>query len=354
MCYTERKMKRINRVRFLAFLLCVLLFAPLCGDTGEKHTVPEALHGVWENEARFVEFTGDSMRIVLKPYYRFFYEPFPPLSCAGLPPSMYAPPEGVHSLSLRYPGEKHPYPFTLARAGDALFLNFMVRLPLSDDDAEQYGTIELPATGSGSTEPRDAANPATLDAELPAGLDGVWLPAGSVPALRLYPVEPAEDFFMVVFDGNRYFRIRYWKTEARERDLNGRFTGKNGKEYHLPKFFRIDGTLYTCISATGTIIRNFEQGRVRVEDGALRFDPDQVVFKGTEAAYRHPVRCTLDGDVLALGEPYLVRSVVTDLDAVIAEHNAKRRPPRKPIFDFMKLDFHWDEVERLRGNILDR
>ncbi len=314
----------------------------------EQISVPETLLGVWESDNRFVEFTENSMRIVLKPYYRFVYEPFTPLSCVSNPRSPYAPSGDIHSLSLRYLRDKKVYPFTVARIGDALFLNFMVRLSLPDGEpvaraelTESAGNLAAEAQSAAGTEPA-------------GGLDGVWLPAGAVPALRLYPVEPAKDFYMIVFDGERYFRIRYWKTDARERDVDGRFTGKDGKEYHLPKFFRMDGALYTCITATGKVIRNFEEGRVRVEDGTLRFEPDRVVYAGTEAAYRHPVPYILDGNVLAFGEPYLVRSVVTDLDAAIAEHNAKRRPPRKPIFDFLDLDFHWDEIARLRGNILDR
>lgn len=329
--------------RLFALALLSLLFLPLYSETVPQNAVPDALHGIWENDNRFVEFDGDSMRIVLKPYYRFVYEPFPPLVCNEQPRPPLVSPDGVYSLSLRYPGDKKVYAFSVARAGDALFLDFLVRLSLQDDVGNPVDGVELPAK---------AANPA--EAELPAALDGVWLPAGAVPALRLYPVDPPDDFFMMVFDEARYFRVRYWKTDARERDIDGRFTGKNGKEYRLPKFFRIEGTLYTCISATGRVIRNFEEGSVRTEGDALRFEPDRVVFTGTDAAYRHPVPVILDGDVLAFGKPYLVRSIVTDLDAAIAEHNAKRRPPRKPIFEFMKLDFHWDEVARLRGTILDR
>lgn len=320
-------------------------------DPNTRMAVPEALHGVWENTNRFVEFTENDMRIVLKPYYRFVYEPFPPLPCISLPRSPHVPAEGVHALSLSYPRDKKTYPFTVVRIDDALFLNFLVRLPLPDDEADPGAEIERGADGE---IPVPVSGTTNHDTDLPAALDGAWLPAGSVPALRLYPVEPAEDFFIYIFDGDRYFRIRYWKTDARERAFNGRFTGKDGHEYHLPKFIRIDGILYTCITSTGRIIRNFEEGSVGIEDGGLRFDPDRVVFKGSEAAYRHPVPYTLDGDVLAFGEPYLVRSIVTDLDATIAEHNAKRRPPRKPIFEFLKLDFHWDEIARLRGNILDR
>lgn len=295
-------------------------------DSADRAPVPDELLGVWENTDRFVEFTENSMRIVLKPYYRFVYESFPPLSCTALSSAAPVPAGSVHTLSIRYPRDKKSYPVTVARAGDALFMNFMVRMTI----------------------------PSVAGGELPASLDGVWLPSGSIPALRLYPLDPADDFYLMLFDGDRYFRVRYWKTDARERDVDGRFTGKNGKEYRLPKFFRIDGTLYTCISATGTILRNYEEGSVLIDDGALRFDPDRVVFNGTEAAYRHPVPYTLDGDILAFGEPYLVRSEVSDLDTTITEHNARRRPPRKPIFDFMELDFHWDEVERLRGNIFNR
>lgn len=312
----------LTRIRtVLAFLLYLASFS-LFAESEIPAPVPGPLLGVWEKAGRFVEFSPDSMRIVLKTYYGFVYEPFPALPCTAVPAAIES--EAVFQVAVRYRHTRRDQLFTMARAGNALFLDFMVRLPGTEKPAED-GT-----------------------------LDGFWMPAGSGSAIQLYPSSPKDDFFIFGFDGSRYFRIRYWKTDARERDVQGRFTSSEGMEYRLPKFFRIDGELYTCITATGKIIRNFEEGSVRIEDGTLNFEPDRIVFAGTEAAWRRPIPYTLSDGVLALGEPYLVRSAITDLDAEIAAHNAKRRPPRKPIFDFLELDFHWDEVARLRGNTLDR
>ena len=120
----------------------------------------------------------------------------------------------------------------------------------------------------------------------------------------------------------------------------------------MPKFIPIAGTLYTCVTSTGKVLRNYESGTFASASGALTFNPSAVVFSGTAAAVREPLKFALsaDGTALALGEPYLVRSKVADLSAEIKTHNALRRPPRKPIFGFMKLDFHWDEIEKIRNN----
>ncbi|HHU36369.1 MAG TPA: hypothetical protein GXZ47_03980 [Treponema sp.] len=287
--------------------------------------MPEPLIGVWETPDRFVEFSQESqMRIVLKAYYGFVYEPFPWINCQLAEPSVKGDVPGVYTLQLRYAHEKKVQSLRVAVLEDSLYLDFMLRYPLEKNET------------------------------IPESLDGIWIASGTGSSVRLYPHFDADTFFVLVFDGSSYYRVRYWQTDARERDRPALFTGNDGREFSLPKFIRIQGTLYTCITSTGTKLRNFEQGSFTVEENSLRFFPNTIIYSGTEAAYRQPTPFVLAGNVLVFGEPYLTRSSVTNLDGEIAAHNAKRRPPRKPIFNFMKLDFRWEEIERIRGGILAR
>lgn len=310
----------------LPLLVLFLIVFQLYGESSQEITfaMPESLIGVWETPDRFVEFSSDAqMRIVLKSYYGFVYEPFSWLNCQLAQSTLEDDSQKVYTLNLQYANEKKEQPLTVAVLHDALYLDFMKRY--LRDDEKSSGT-----------------------------LDGSWIVSGSGSSVRLYPLSESETFFVLIFDGSLYYRIRYWRTDARERDRSGLFIGKDGREFSLPKFIRIDGNLYTCITSTGTKIRNFEQGTFIDEENTISFSPDSIIYSGTEAAYRKPIPFVLDGNVLAFGEPYLVRSTILDLDAVIAEHNAKRRPPRKPIFEFMKLDFRWEEIERIRGGTLSR
>jgi len=292
------------------------------------------LAGVWANPSRFVEFARDGrLRIVLKPYYAFVYEDtgWIPYSLSALDPaSAEVDTSGVQAflLSIRYPGEKQDATVPLAVIGDGLYFRFYRKASLPPTIAD--------APSSGTARP----------------LDGFWIAAGNSSALRLYRNDPVQEFYCYYFEGDAYYRIRYWAADVRVKDIAARFTAKDGRLLTVPKFIPIDGVIYTCITSTGKELRNYETGRYSFKDSALSFKPDAVVFSGTAAAIRKPLKVTLspDGSILALGSPYLVRSKVSDLTAEIKAHNALRRPPRKPIFEFMKLDFHWDEIARIRNN----
>ena len=292
------------------------------------------LTGVWVNSSRFVEFSSDGrLRIVLKPYYSFVYEDdgWIPYSLSELDSGLAdggASGVSAYRLSLRYLGEKRDATVPLAVIGDGLYFRFYRKASL-----QPAGAVSQSSGTAGS-------------------LDGFWVAAGNSSALRLYRSEPVQEFYCYYFEGDAYYRIRYWAADVRVKDIAARFTAKDGRLLTVPKFIPIDGVIYTCITSTGKDLRNYETGTYSFAGGALSFKPDAVVFSGTAAAIRKPLKVTLspDGATLALGSPYLVRSKVTDLTAEIKAHNALRRPPRKPIFEFMKLDFYWDEIARIRNN----
>ncbi len=297
----------------ILFLLLLALSAP---------AVFSQIPGIWQNSSRFVEFSSDGqMRIVMKPYYGFVYEDTGPLPCA-ITEDASVPTSPIFSLSIKYTGERKEADIPVVRIGDALFFRFY-----------RKAAVGSASPASGTT------------------LDGFYQAAGNNDALRLYRSDPLQEFYCFYFSNDAYYRIRYWAADVRPRDIQAHFTGLTGETLSIPKFITIDTVLYTCITSTGSVLRNFERGTYTVTDGFAAFKPDNIVFEGTAASIMKSTRITIspDGQLLALGEPYLTKSKVTSLDEEIKAHNALRRPPRKPIFGFMNLDFHWDEIERIRN-----
>lgn len=300
-----------------------------------SRTTDSPLNGIWENDSRFVEFTADSeLRIVLKPYYGFVYEdtgwiPFHTTNtetteqAANNNSSANLSSPDTYPISVKYNGEKYEQLVPIAVIGNGMYFRF-------------YRKSEAAATTDSSADK----------------LNGFWMAAGNADGLRLYRSDVADEFFCYYFDNASYYRIRYWATDARFKDLHATFSATNGKSLSVPKFINIGGVLYTCITSTGTLLRNYESGSYTVKDGAISFKPNVIVYAGTTAAFREPTPYTVsnDGQILALGKPYLSRSKITDLDAEIEAHNGLRRPPRKPILEYMDLDFHWEEIERIRNN----
>lgn len=292
--------------------------------------------GLWENASRFVEFSADAhVRVVLKPFYGFVYEDALLASCP-VTDELVLPDAGIFTLSLRYEGEKKDAPIPLARIGDSLFFRFFRKISAG------AGSETVTTTTANATTTSPAAAVGTLD--------GFYQSSGNVDALLLYRAAEESEFYCYYFAGNTYYRIRYWITDARFKDVQASFSSASGKQMSVPKFIHVAETLYTCITSTGKVLHNYETGIYTFTDGYISFKPNSIVFSGTAAAVRKPLRVTLsqDGTLLALGEPYLVKSKIVGLDVEIKAHNGLRRPLRKPIFGFMNLDFHWDEIERIR------
>jgi hypothetical protein len=302
------------------------------------------LSGVWQNPSRFAEFSADGrLRLILKPYYGFVYEDAGWMPCAVQPLDTTT---SAFILSIRYPGTRADVTVPAAVIGDGLWFGFYRRLD-GAVSAQPAETAQLAETTQ-LAPPVQPAQPASGGAPL----DGFWMAEGAPASLRMYVEDRSDEFYCYYFAGSAYCRIRYWKTDAQYRDIGARFTDPAGKAVEIPKFIRIGGDLYTCITSTGKILRNYETGAFSIAGGFLTFVPANVVYAGTAAAVRSPVRVTrsAEGSVLAFGESDFRRTAITDLDAEITAHNGLRRPPRKPVFGYMDLDFRWDEIERIRNN----
>lgn len=312
-----------NTVIFFFIFLSVfcktsIVAQPIAPETENNPT------GIWENDSRFVEFRPDGkFRIILKPYYGFVYEDTGWVQDSKMP---------------------------RVQINNGLFLQYYKKIDVSPPSVP-----EPSHTVKNNTIPKDGGPPQSVkDSSFAstAPLNGFWLAQGLAPAIRLYKEENLSYLYGWYFDGSHYYRIRYWKTDVRFRNIEASFTSMNNQILKVPKFITFDTALYTCITSTGTILRNYEKGEFTRSDGNIEFIPQDIVFAGTEAEYRKPIKLTLsqDSKIFALGEPYLVRSLVTDIEAEITAHNGKRRKLRKPLLEFMDLDFRWDEIESIRNN----
>lgn len=275
-------------------------------------TLPADITGLWQNRSRFAEFASDgTLRVVFKDYYGFVFTPVLAARWTG---------SASESILISYPGMRTADRIPVLVIDDELWLRF-------------YRRHEEPS------EPDATA------------LSGFWLPGGDRSDILIHSSDSPDDFFALYFTATSYARIRYWKTDARERDVAARFTTADNTDATVPKFIRVAGDLYTSVTGGGTILRNFEKGRYTFQDGVLSLaaEPGLQSFPQHSAA---PVGLTFapDGSAFGLGDPAYRRLPVSEnLDSLIAEHNARRRPPRPPLVEFMDLDFRWDEVERIRN-----
>lgn len=330
-------------------------FSPTAAASASGITTDVA--GIWENASRFIEFKTDGkMRVVLKPYYGFVYEDSGTMPCADgedIEPSLLlVPSASVHRIAVRYAGEKYDQFVPLAVIGDGMYFRFFRRVEDSVARTAETGAVQTGGNLANGVNSAQNATGKSAASNAASAFSGFWLAAGNADALRIYRSGEVEDFFSYYFSGSTYYRIRYWMTDGLKRDVDAQFEGPDGSAIEIPKFITIGETLYTCITSTGTTLRNYEKGTFELKDGTISFKPSVVAYAGTAASVRKPLpyAVSADGSVLAIGSPYLVKSKVVDLDAEIKAHNGKRRPPRKPVFDYMKLDFHWDEVEQIRNN----
>ncbi len=275
-------------------------------------TLHADITGLWQNSSRFAEFTADgAVRVVFKDYYGFVFTPVLAARWTG---------DASDTISISYPGVRTADLIPVLVINDALWLRFY----------------------------RRHDSPPAQDA---ASLSGFWLPGGDRADILIHASDSPDDFFALHFTESAYARIRYWKTDARERDIAARFTTADGTAAAVPKFIRVAGELYTCITGGGTVLRNFEKGLYTFQDGVLTLDaePGLQSFPQHSAA---PVVLTFasDSSAFGIGEPAYRRLHATqNLDELITEHNALRRPGRPPLVEFMELDFRWDEVERIRN-----
>ncbi len=334
--------------KFVIALLNITFILSSFGFAGE-------LNGIWENGERFIEYRihsdntvdsdvePDTMRTVLKPYYRFYYD-----DSGRLPFSVKRKDEqkNIYILSIKYAGVKKRMEAPVWIYKDSLFASFYQKEPFKiTKNGFEVDFIEK------------------NDKE-PSILNGFWIEKGCRKELRLYPQDTPDSFDAFFFMNGQYIQFRYWKDYLMYREQSAVFKYTKEELIKFPKFLRRGGDIYTCITSNGSTLRNYTKGTytINTEDAKLylTLTPDGG-GPGSDAVgdtYPHekyaevqdlPLFIDEKDGAFGLDAPFVHRSAVTDLDAVIKKHNSLRRPPPEPMLQADQLDFYWERIQMIRS-----
>ena len=320
----------------------------------------QPLTGIWENSERFIEYTGkadgtteDTLRIVLKTYYRFVYE-----DMGTYPVKVKQEDTGnIYSLNIRYQGFRTPVTTSVWVHNTGLFSSFYKKTPHNIVTDTQQSRSSLASAGSNAdTQP--------MLSPLTAILDGFWVEQGFRDGILIYQQEAPAFFDAFFFNGTQYIKFRYWTGDFEYKEKYARFAFDDGLQVTVPKFIRQYDTIYSCITDNGSKLKNYEKGSVLISDGGngiqqLTLTP-QGGGAGTHAVgdvYPHQKYPKIQGlplyydetdGAFAFGEPFLTRSSISDLQKEIKRHNSLKRPPPEPLLKADELDFYWERIKQIR------
>ena len=342
-------MKHIKLKHFCISLFLFLILSLPCPA--------QSLTGIWENSERFIEFTGkdgntvaDTLRIVLKTYYRFVYDDMGTYSIIAEQDKS----RNIYSLQIRYPGFKIPITTSVWVHAGGLFTSFYKKIPHTLAAGTQQNAAQSEIDKIRTNSP--ASSPATV-------LDGFWVEQGFRDGILIYQQEAPAFFDVFFFHGTQYIRFRYWTGEFEYKEKQAQFICDDGSQVSVPKFIRQYGTVYSCITDNGSKLKNYEKGTVSIADAngvrQLTLTP-QGGGPGTHATgdvYPHqkypqvqalPLYYNESDGAFAFGEPFLTRSSISDLQEEITRHNSLKRPPPEPLLKADELDFYWDRIKEIR------
>ncbi len=163
-----------------------------------------------------------------------------------------------------------------------------------------------------------------------------WRPCTNSTGIPIIPPLKDDEISGYLVSDNDIYRIRYWKVSVlfssekaliHAADENG-----NPVQYEVDKYAVVGSDVYTCAAGRGTIVRNPE--KLSEVHGALTEFSD--------------VRVSEDGMYAVNGEPEYTLFTEGDLDQTVETQNSRRKPPGKPLLEYMDLNFYYDEIERLR------
>lgn len=318
----------------------------------------QSLTGIWENSERFIEFTGkdnnstvaDTLRIVLKTYYRYVYDDMGTYPVAAEQENA----GNMYSLRIRYPGYKASVPADVWIHSNGLFTSFYKKVPHTLAAGTQQNAAQSEIDKIRTNSP--ASSPATV-------LDGFWVEQGFRDGILIYQQEAPAFFDAFFFHGTQYIRFRYWTGDFEYKEKQAQFVCDDSSQVSVPKFIRQYGTVYSCITDNGSRLKNYEKGTVSISDAngmqQLTLTP-QGGGPGTHAVsdvYPHqkypqvqalPLYYNESDGAFAFGKPFLIRSPISDLQEEITRHNSIKRPSPEPLLKADEFDFYSDRIKEIR------
>ena len=320
----------------------------------------QSLAGIWENRERFIEYTGkadgsteDTLRIVLKTYYRFVYE-----DMGAYPVTVQQVDTGnMYSLNIRYQGARTSTTTNVWVYRDGLFTSFYKKFPhhlITSTEQDQPQSESIAANTQSQSE---------LKAQT-ALLNGFWAEQGFRDGILIYQQKAPAFFDAFFFNGTQYIKFRYWTGDFEYKDKYARCAFDDGLQVSVPKFIRQYDTIYSCITDNGSKLKNYEKGTITISDGGSGMQQITLTPQGggpgTHAigdVYPNqkypkvqglPLYYSETDGVFSFGEPFLTRSSILDLQKEVSRHNSLKRPPPEPILKADELDFYWDRIKEIR------
>lgn len=341
---------KIYFMRVKVFFTCLLL---ICFSLFSQ----EALLGVWQNGGRFIEFTantGDSnlnMRIVLKPYYTYVYESLGNFTTQVSKVENF---DGLNILQIQYPRMKRSVYLPICIIDNFLFTSFFQRQDFTSSEPE------LPAEAVPYGITKKQAKDALFYHESP--LYGFWTEQGSRDGIMLHANDAPEYFDAYFFTDDEYFRFRYWKDDLAKTERNANFSDSKGITFSVPRILSRGTLQYACVTANATTLRNYESGSYTLHYAhdsytitltPLKAGPGSHASKDTYENAKYPevinlpLSITADGKIFSYGDPFVIKTDITDLDAEIAQHNALKKEPPEPQLQIDQIDFYEERIREL-------
>ena len=317
----------------------------------------EPIYGVWENGGRFIEFstpdnTGNIiMKIVLKPYYSYVYEPTGNFNARISGVDNFS---GLNILQITYPRMKQSVYMPICLIDSFLFTSFFQRHDYTSSKPEL--PPEMRPYGITDEQAQSAMNAHT------SPLYGFWTEQGSQKGIMLYANEAPEYFDAYFFTENEYFKFRYWKDDLENTEKQATFSDNAGVTFTVPRVLTRGRLTYACVTANTSTLRNYESGtyELKYRDGSYyltitpeKAGPGKLASKDTYENAKYPTVVNLpmylteDGKIFSYGEPFLFKTDIVDLNAEIAKHNAQTKESPEPQLVPDELDFYCERIKEL-------
>ena len=301
-------------------LLCLLsLSLPLFAQS-----IPSKLLGIWESKDRYVFFEQNDedqpqLVVLLKTYYGWY------LNRAAEPASY---------------NDKEPRVRNTANARNAEHI-YIQNINTKETGNSLYGSLDLSySTLQKNTIPffmlEDSIYLSYFEKDEIDELenpDKKWTFYRGVAPSKGFMISPQsipENITGYIIDGEKFYDVRYWKTDMDYSTDYITFSYKDDS-YQIPKHLRSQETNYSCVSGRSKKVRNAVKPFEYKAENFLYNDEGSAFTKNEE--------------------PYLKqlasRDTFEELNKIVKEANSKRKPDPPALFPPSDLDWHWDLIDML-------
>ena len=299
-------------------IICVLLI--LSGISFDMFAVPvpQKLAGLWEGKDRIVFFENDletqenQLIVVLKEFYGWYYD------------------RAAESKKYSEENKRIRNSATPKNAEKITILNIeetsnksdsctgVIKLRFSSHQENEIPYFIKFYNGDSPESKNQTSNGDSLyidfytqDEKNPLFYKGVPYLKG----LLISEQTTAENLSGLIFDNDKIYDIRYWKTDMDFSDELVNFKYEND-EYMVPKHIYISQTNYSCVSGRSKKIRNTVKSK--------SFIPEEYIFTEDKTV------------AVKKQEPYLKKIIDSEtyeeLMEIVKKANSRRKPEPEPLF----------------------